>query len=141
MKYCRNCGKELNSDVQYCPNCGASVSEEQSGKNENSYQESNADGSLWESLVEFFKALIEYMKEAGLHIIDAIDKIIQMPPNIPKDSICPYCNSEDTFPIVKNETEMCGLWTGAFRCPGGRTDHELYGGNLAAGQTEERAGM
>ena len=42
MKYCRNCGKELNSDVQYCPNCGASVSEEQSGKNENSYQESNA---------------------------------------------------------------------------------------------------
>ena len=28
-----------------------------------------------------------------------------------------------------------------FRCPGGRTDHELYGGNLAAGQTEERAGM
>lgn len=32
MKYCRNCGKELNSDVQYCPNCGASVSEEQSGK-------------------------------------------------------------------------------------------------------------
>lgn len=24
---------------------------------------------------------------------------------------------------------------------GGRTDHELYGGNLAAGQTEERAGM
>lgn len=46
----------------------------------------------------------EYMKEAGLHIIDAIDKIIQMPPNIPKDSICPYCNSEDTFPIVKNET-------------------------------------
>lgn len=26
-------------------------------------------------------------------------------------------------------------------CPGGRTDHELYGGNLAAGQTEERAGM
>ena len=39
MKYCRNCGKELNSDVQYCPNCGASVSEEQSGKNENSYQE------------------------------------------------------------------------------------------------------
>lgn len=106
MKYCRNCGKELNSDVQYCPNCGASVSEEQSGKNENSYQESNADGSLWESLVEFFKALIEYMKEAGLHIIDAIDKIIQMPPNIPKDSICPYCNSEDTFPIVKNETEI-----------------------------------
>ena len=92
--------------VQYCPNCGASVSEEQSGKNENSYQESNADGSLWESLVEFFKALIEYMKEAGLHIIDAIDKIIQMPPNIPKDSICPYCNSEDTFPIVKNETEI-----------------------------------
>ena len=87
MKYCRNCGKELNSDIQYCPNCGASVSEEQSGKNENSYQESNADGSLWESLVEFFKALIEYMKEAGLHIIDAIDKIIQMPPNIPKDSI------------------------------------------------------
>ena len=87
MKYCRNCGKELNSDVQYCPNCGASVSEEQSGENENSYQESNADGSLWESLVEFFKALIEYMKEAGLHIIDAIDKIIQMPPNIPKDSI------------------------------------------------------
>lgn len=63
MKYCRNCGKELNSDIQYCPNCGASVSEEQSGKNENSYQESNADGSLWESLVEFFKALIEYMKE------------------------------------------------------------------------------
>ena len=106
MKYCRNCGKELNSDIQYCPNCGASVSEEQSGKNENSYQESNADGSLWESLVEFFKALIEYMKEAGLHIIDAIDKIIQMPPNIPKDSICPYCNSEDTFPIVKNETEI-----------------------------------
>jgi len=106
MKYCRNCGKELNSDVQYCPNCGASVSEEQSGENENSYQESNADGSLWESLVEFFKALIEYMKEAGLHIIDAIDKIIQMPPNIPKDSICPYCNSEDTFPIVKNETEI-----------------------------------
>ena len=46
------------------------------------------------------------MKEAGLHIIDAIDKIIQMPPNIPKDSICPYCNSEDTFPIVKNETEI-----------------------------------
>ena len=46
MKYCRNCGKELNSDIQYCPNCGASVSEEQSGKNENSYQESNADGSL-----------------------------------------------------------------------------------------------
>lgn len=39
MKYCRNCGKELNSDIQYCPNCGASVSEEQSGKNENSYQE------------------------------------------------------------------------------------------------------
>ena len=37
MKYCRNCGKELNSDIQYCPNCGASVSEEQSGKNENSY--------------------------------------------------------------------------------------------------------
>ena len=106
MKYCRNCGKELNSDVQYCPNCGASVSEEQSGENENSYQESNADGSLWESLVEFFKALIEYMKEAGLHIIDAIDKIIQMPPNIPKDSICPYCISEDTFPIVKNETEI-----------------------------------
>ena len=67
MKYCRNCGKELNSDIQYCPNCGASVSEEQSGKNENSYQESNADGSLWESLVEFFKALIEYMKEAGLY--------------------------------------------------------------------------
>lgn len=32
MKYCRNCGKELNSDIQYCPNCGASVSEEQSGK-------------------------------------------------------------------------------------------------------------
>ena len=31
---------------------------------------------------------------------------------------------------------MCGLWTGAFRSPGGRTDHELYGGNLAAGQTE-----
>ena len=31
MKYCRNCGKELNSDIQYCPNCGASVSEEQSG--------------------------------------------------------------------------------------------------------------
>ena len=30
---------------------------------------------------------------------------------------------------------------GAFRCPGGRTDHKLYGGNLAAGQTEERAGM
>lgn len=55
MKYCRNCGKELNSDIQYCPNCGASVSEEQSGKNENSYQESNADGSLWESLVDFLK--------------------------------------------------------------------------------------
>ena len=59
MKYCRNCGKEVNSDIQYCPNCGASVSAEQSGKNENSYQENNADGSLWESLVEFFKALIE----------------------------------------------------------------------------------
>ena len=25
MKYCRNCGKELNSDIQYCPNCGASL--------------------------------------------------------------------------------------------------------------------
>ena len=84
--------QKLWKRIKYCPNCGASVSEEQSGKNENSYQESNADGSLWESLVEFFKALIEYMKEAGLHIIDAIDKIIQMPPNIPKDSICPYCN-------------------------------------------------
>lgn len=106
MKYCRNCGKELNSDVQYCPNCGASVSEEEPGKSENSFQESNADGSLWESLVEFFKALIEYMKEAGIHIVGAIDKIIQMPPNIPKDSICPYCNSEDTFPIVKTETEI-----------------------------------
>lgn len=38
MKYCRNCGKELNSDIQYCPNCGASVSEEQSGKGYNYYR-------------------------------------------------------------------------------------------------------
>lgn len=98
--------KELNSDIQYCPNCGASVSEEQSGKNENSYQESNADGRFGNLLSEFFKAADWIYERSGAHIIDAIDKIIQMPPNIPKDSICPYCNSEDTFPIVKNETEI-----------------------------------
>lgn len=110
MKYCRNCGKELNSDIQYCPNCGASVSEEQSGKNENSYQESNADGSLWESLVEFFKALIEYMKEAGLHIIDAIDKIIQMPPNIPKDSIAvTSVYVEEAEEIQKEVSVLCDV--------------------------------
>ena len=106
MKYCRNCGKELNSDVQYCPNCGASVSEEQSGENENSYQASNADGSLWESLVEFFKALIEYMKEAGLHIIDAIDKIIQMPPNIPKDSICRIVTARIRFRLLRTRQRL-----------------------------------
>lgn len=42
---------------------------------------------------------------------------------------------------LQNHIVCADLWTGAFRCPGGRTDHELYGGNLAAGQTEERAGM
>ena len=48
--------------------------------------------------------------------------------------------AEDEIDFTKSYC-MCGLWTGAFRCPGGRTDHRLYGGNLAAGQTEERAGM
>lgn len=50
------------------------------------------------------------------------------------------CKAEDEIDFTKSYC-MCGLWTGAFRCPGGRTDHRLYGGNLVAGQTEERAGM
>ena len=49
------------------------------------------------------------------------------------------CKAEDEIDFTKSYC-MCGLWTGAFRCPGGRTDHRLYGGNLAAGQTEEYTG-
>ena len=106
MKYCRKCGKELNPDSQYCPSCGASVNEKQSEQNANSFQKSDTDGSLWDSLTEFFKGLIKYVEEAGIHIYGMIDKEIHKEPNIPKDSTCPYCNSEDTFPVVKSETEV-----------------------------------
>ena len=27
MKYCSNCGKEVNGDTQFCPNCGAKLGE------------------------------------------------------------------------------------------------------------------
>lgn len=106
MKYCRNCGSEISEEAQYCPNCGNSVNVDQAERNEKSFQDNNVDETLWELFVEFFKVLIECMKDARGHIIRTIDKAIQTEPNIPKDSICPYCNSEDTFSIVKSETEI-----------------------------------
>ncbi len=106
MKYCRRCGSELQPETQYCPNCGAFVGEERSKKSDNSFQSKDGDKTLWESLVEFFKVLVECVKEAGGHIIGIIDKAVKTEPNIPRDSTCPYCESEDTFPIVKTETEI-----------------------------------
>lgn len=106
MKYCRNCGKEINEEAQYCPNCGNPVNAEQVERNENSFQSNDKDETFWKLLVEFFKVLSECMKDAGVHIICTIDKVIQTQPDIPKDSMCPYCNSEDTFPIIKSETEI-----------------------------------
>lgn len=106
MKYCGNCGSKIDSDAKYCHNCGKQVNDEQAEKNENSFQNNSSDRTLGESLVEFFKILIEYIKDAGIHTIRTIDKAIQAEPNIPNDSTCPYCNSEDTFPIVKSETEI-----------------------------------
>lgn len=106
MKYCKKCGKEITEGAQYCPNCGNPVYVEQTERNENSFQCNDNDKTLRELLVEFFKVLFECIKDTGGHIISMIDKVIQTEPNIPKDSRCPYCNSEDTFPIVKNETEI-----------------------------------
>ncbi len=106
MKYCGKCRNEINEEDQYCPNCGNRVNDEQVERTENSFQGNNTDKTLWESLVEFFKVLIECIKDTGINIIRTIDKVIQTEPNIPKDSMCPYCNSEDTFPIVKSETEI-----------------------------------
>jgi len=106
MKYCKKCGKEMTEGAQYCSNCGNPVDVEQTESNENSFQNNNNDKTIWELLVDFLKVLRECMKDTGGHIISTINKVIYMEPNIPKDSTCPYCNSEDSFPIVKSETEI-----------------------------------
>lgn len=106
MRYCRKCGGEINSDSQYCPKCGNPVNNEQSVRNENSFENNDTEESIWTLLVEFLKLVIELLKEAGIHIISIIDRAIQIEPNKPKDSKCPYCDSDDTFPIAKSEVEV-----------------------------------
>lgn len=106
MKYCRNCGSKMDSDAQYCYNCGTPVNDEREERNEESFRRNDTEGSLSESFAEFLKVLINSIKDMGLHITDTIHKKIHMEPDIPKDSQCPYCNSEDTFPIIKSETEI-----------------------------------
>lgn len=106
MKYCRECGGKLDPESKYCPHCGNKVDVKKTIENENSFQNGEAKESILYSFLEFLKGLMELLKEAGIHIFDSIDKWISKIPNMPKDPLCPYCSSEDTFPIVKSEVDV-----------------------------------
>ncbi|WP_461815868.1 zinc-ribbon domain-containing protein [Faecalimonas sp.] len=99
MKYCSECGKEINEEAQYCPNCGNEIKNERNEKNDNSFQNRETENSWWKSLTRF-------ISEIRIEIKESIDQEIQKEPDIPKDFKCPYCDNEDTFPIEKNETEI-----------------------------------
>ena len=129
MRYCTNCGEKINPDSKYCSKCGKPINDEKSEYNESpindeksEYNESpindeksennkyplnnEEEESIWQSTIKFLRELVQILIEAGTDIQGTINEIINTIPDKPKDSKCPYCGSEDTYSIIKNEVEV-----------------------------------
>lgn len=46
MKYCYNCGKEINNEATFCPHCGTKVSGNNASGNQNSNTNQNANPNM-----------------------------------------------------------------------------------------------
>lgn len=132
MRWCRRCGSEIREGAKFCTKCGCSIIDQSSENNnanasqqkriknsfeseqmkreKSSFQNYDTDKTFTEKCIAFFKRVTECVMKVGVDIVKegmkvkgSITEQINTEPNKRVDSKCPYCGSEDTFPIVKNE--------------------------------------
>lgn len=129
---CKKCGSEIIEGAKFCTKCGNRVIEQidesdssnanQKDNSENSFdgellkreksasQNNNTDKIFTERCSAFFKAVTEFVMKWGEIIFKEGKKIkewireqVNTEPIKRSDSRCPFCDGENTIPIVKNE--------------------------------------